>query len=187
MKYNADLRQISICSTVFFQKFLRHQILTLQNIYPHKNIYIYISILPVASYLQEVCSDAFVRALLGHLLGEPGDLVGRLGDVLGALDEGALVAAAAAHQARHLGHEQRHALRRRDDVVALHGTTRSLLLPPVTTAQGHCTSGYRHPAVREWKNRFLQGTGKSCANYVFLTFFLNAQGKKLTSKLEKKL
>lgn len=76
-------------------------------------------------YLQEVCSDALVRALLGHLLGQPGDLVGRLGDVLGALDEGALVAAAASDQARHLGHEQRHALRRRDDVVALHGTRRS--------------------------------------------------------------
>lgn len=80
-------------------------------------------------YLQEVCPNALVRALLGHLLGEPGDLVGRLGDVLGALDEGALVAAAASDQARHLGHEQRHALRRRDDVVPLHGTTRSLLLP----------------------------------------------------------
>lgn len=79
--------------------------------------------------LQEVCPNALVRALLGHLLGEPRDLVRRLGDVLGALDEGALVAAAASDQARHLGHEQRHALRRRDDVVALHGTTRSLLLP----------------------------------------------------------
>lgn len=70
-------------------------------------------------YLQEVGSDALVRALLGHLLGQAGDLVGGLGDVLGALDQGALVAAAAADQARHLGHEQRHALRRRDDVVAL--------------------------------------------------------------------
>lgn len=80
-------------------------------------------------YLQEVCSDALVRALLCHLLGEPGDLIGRLGDVLGALDERAFVAAAASDQARHLGHEQRHALRRRDDVIALHGTTPSPLLP----------------------------------------------------------
>lgn len=80
-------------------------------------------------YLQEVGSDALVCALLGHLLGEPGDLVGRLGDVLGALDQGALVAAAASDQARHLSHEQRHALGRRDDVIALHRTTQSLLLP----------------------------------------------------------
>ena len=70
-------------------------------------------------YLQQVGSDAPVRALLGHLFGQPGHLVRGLGDVLGALDQRPLVAAAPAHQAGHLGHEQGHALGGCDDVVAL--------------------------------------------------------------------
>lgn len=137
-------------------------------------------------YLQEVGSDALVRALLGHLLGEPGDLVGGLGDVLGALDEGALVAAAAADQARHLGHEQRHALRRRDDVVALHGTTRSLLLPA-----RHCSAETLKEVkdgrtTCEHRRGFFKEQGRSLLT-TFFWLFLNAQGKKLTSKLKKKL
>jgi len=69
--------------------------------------------------LQQVGPDALVGALLGHLLGEARHLVRGLGDVLGALDEGALVPGAAPHQARHLRHQQGHALGGTDDVVTL--------------------------------------------------------------------
>ena len=69
--------------------------------------------------LEQVGSDAFVGALLGHLLGQPRDLVGCLGNVLGTLDEGTFVPAAASDQARHLGHEQGHPLGGADDVITL--------------------------------------------------------------------
>lgn len=74
---------------------------------------------PPATYLQKVGSDSLVRALLRHLLGQPGDFVRSLRNVLGTLDQGPFVPTAAPHQAGHLGHQQGHPLGCGNDVVTL--------------------------------------------------------------------
>lgn len=73
-------------------------------------------------YLQQVGSYAFVRALLGDLLGEARDLVGGFGDIFGTLDERPLIPTASSDQSRHLGHQQSHALSGTNDVITLQKT-----------------------------------------------------------------
>lgn len=71
------------------------------------------------AYLQKVCSDPLVRALFGHLFSQTSHFVGSFCDIFRTLDERSLVPAGAPHQAGHLGHQQGHALGRRNDVVPL--------------------------------------------------------------------
>lgn len=111
------------------------------------------------AYLQKVCSDPLISALLCHFLCQPGHFIWSFCNILGTLDQRSLVSTATSHQTGHFGHQKGHPFSSSNDVITLERKKVAMKAWDRNNSPNHHPHSVPKPFEKAKKKCFVQGGG----------------------------